>query len=199
MLKFDKKKWVIGLLISGLYVGTANAGIFDWAKGLFSGGSGNTAAATAATKQSVPAQIDQNVALGDDCLKSLQKERQDKIDADGRIIDGMIKVPEVGIADMPCLKRFEDFKISSTIGLPSFQGVIDNLKKQACTAVDNGINKTSQKVSDSVNIGGGGIVNGTINTGVFNGGAGTPPVVVNKPTVNDTSGGMPNIFGKLGL
>ena len=199
MLNSNKKTYVIGVLIALSYAGSVDAGVLDWAKGLFSGSPSANAAANVAISPVAPQPIDPNIKLGSDCLDGLSKERQAKIDADGQIIDGMIKVPTTGIADMPCLKRFQDFKISSTIGLPSFQGVIDTLKKQACSAVDNNINAVNQKVSQSVNMGSGGIINGTVNTGVFSNSGGTPPLVVGQPTVNDTSGGLPNIFSKIGL
>ena len=193
------KKLILLAILSAMTAQPAQAGITDMLSNIFSKKTNNVASPNVNT---VSVNANSNGAhLGSDCLKSLEEERKAKIDKDGQIIDGVIKVPEKGIADLPCLKKYENFKITSVLGLPSFGDVIDKIKNDACKMVDQKVNDANQAVSQTVSIGSGGIINGTINTstistngGLISGGGIGGGNVTTSTTTNNTASKFPNIF-----
>jgi len=125
-------------------------------------------------------------AVGNDCIKRHAELADKNIQSGNALIDQLIKPSATGVGDMPCFDKYKNFSLSSMFGLPSLGGLLDQLKGQACSYVDQQVNAAMQPVNQSVWLPGG---VGQVNTGaVFGQGSGAKTTVTNSNMV------LPQIF-----
>jgi hypothetical protein len=126
-------------------------------------------------------------AVGNDCIKRHAELADKNIQSNNALIDQMIKPSATGVGDMPCFDKYKNFSLSSMVGLPSLNGLLDQLKGQACNYVDQQIRSATQPINQSVWLPGG---VGQVNTGVVFGQGGN----VVTTTVTNSNMVLPQIF-----